>query len=227
VNTQQSGAAFSARHFLFDFDGTLVDSMPYWARAMRSLPEKHGIPCGEDFIHIITPLGREGTIAYLSSIGVKGTKEELLRETDDLLRPLYEDVIPLKKGVRECLEALRQKGAGLHILTASPHRWMDPCLKRNGVWELFDHVWSCEDFGMIKTDPAIYLRAAERIGCGRRDIAFLDDNINADRAARESGVYVIGVYDESSSTDEAAMRALADAYITDFDELRISAAGSR
>lgn len=218
---------WAAGHFLFDFDGTLVDSMPYWAQAMMSLPRKYGIPCGEDFIRIITPLGREGTIQYLSRIGVKGTKEELLRETDDLLRPLYEDVIPLKKGVKECLEALRKDGRGLHILTASPHRWMDPCLKRSGVWDLFDHVWSCEDFGMVKTDPGIYVKAAERIGCGIRDIAFLDDNLGADRAAKESGVYVIGVYDESSSPDEDAMRALTDGYITDFDELKVNAADSR
>ena len=120
---------------------------------------------------------------------------------------------------------MRGKGIGLHVLTASPHPWLDPCLKRIGLFELFDNVWSCEDFGTGKTDPTIYIAAAERIGAPVSDITFLDDNINADRTAKQAGMPVIGVYDDTSRDDEAAMRELTDAYVYTFRQLQAAICG--
>jgi FMN phosphatase YigB (HAD superfamily) len=96
---------------------------------------------------------------------------------------------------------------------------LDPCLKRVGLFDLFDNVWSCEDFGTGKTNPEIYRAAALRIGSTITDITFLDDNINADRTAKTAGMPVIAVYDDTSRDDEPAMRDLCDGYIRDFFEL--------
>ena len=211
---------FLVSHYLFDFDGTLVDSMPYWARTMLSVLERRGIPYGEDFISIITPLGLNATVDYFINYGVKSTPEALKAEIRGMLGPLYEKEIPLKEGVEDCLLAMKNQGCRLNVLTASPHSWLDPCLKRCGVWDLFDHVWSCEDFPTVKTDPAIYVLAAERLGLGVNKISFLDDNINADQAAMKAGMQVIGVYDDSSRQDQPALQALADGYIRNFGELK-------
>ena len=102
---------------------------------------------------------------------------------------------------------------------ASPHSALDPCLKRLGVFGLFTNVWSCEDFGTTKSDPGIYRMAAERIGRPVDEIWFLDDNLNADRTAKEAGMLVCGVYDASSDEYTSQMKALCDAYINDFSEL--------
>lgn len=55
---------------------------------------------------------------------------------------------------------------------------LDPCLKRLGIWDLFDHVWSCDDFNTTKSDPQIYQLAAEKIGRRVDEIIFVDDNVN-------------------------------------------------
>lgn len=206
-------------HYLFDFDGTLVDSMPYWAGSMIRVLDDHGIPHADDLIRIITPLGLHGTAKYFQGLGLDLPIEKILEEMYAYLTPLYRDVIPEKEGVRECLEAMKKRGLGLHVLTASPHPWLDPCLRRLGLFDLFENVWSCEDFGTGKTDPAIYTEAAHRIGAPVSDVTFLDDNINADRTAKQAGMPVIGVFDETSRDDEPPMRALTDAYIYTFREL--------
>lgn len=50
--------------YLFDFDGTLVDSMPTYISAMLRILDENGITYGDDIIKIITPLGVNGTAEY-------------------------------------------------------------------------------------------------------------------------------------------------------------------
>ncbi|MBQ7839632.1 MAG: HAD family phosphatase [Lachnospiraceae bacterium] len=208
------------QHYLFDFDGTLVDSMPYWAASMVRVLDNHKVSHGDDIVRIITPLGLNGTANYFRTIGLELSVQEILDEMYSYLTPLYCDRILAKDGVKECLEEMRKQGFHLHVLTASPHQWLDPCLKRNDLWELFDNVWSCDDFNTGNTDPEIYVRAAGRIGVPVSDVVFLDDNINADRTAKQAGMYVVGVFDETSRDDEDAIRELADGYVRDFHELQ-------
>ena len=117
------------------------------------------------------------------------------------------------------LKVLKEKGASLNILTASPHITLDACLKRLGLWELFDNVWSCDDFNTTKADPKIYVRAAEKMNTTVEDVLFLDDNLNADLTAKSAGMMVCGVYDQSSADYVDQMKAAADFYIYDFEEL--------
>ena len=61
--------------------------------------------------------------------------------------------------------------------------------------------------------------AARRIGADVGEILFLDDNYNADKTAKEAGMKVCGVFDESSAEYAEEIRAVSDHYINDFSEL--------
>ena len=52
------------KHYLFDFDGTLVDSMPTYVSVMLRILDENNIKYGEDIVKIITPLGFVGTAKY-------------------------------------------------------------------------------------------------------------------------------------------------------------------
>lgn len=207
------------RHYLFDFDGTLVDSMPYWADTMLRVLDHHGISYPENIIQIITPLGLRATAEHFITMGLDRTVDEILDEIASHLTQLYRNVIPAKETVEQTLRTMKSNGYGLHVLTASPHRWLDPCLCRLGLLDLFDNVWSSDDFGTTKTNPDIYVQAASRIGTTVDNVTFLDDNVNADQTAKRAGMYVIGVYDDSSKNDEALMRQITDGYIHRFSDL--------
>lgn len=125
----------------------------------------------------------------------------------------------LKKSVAEVLKKLKENGASLNVLTASPHVTLDPCLKRLGLYDLFDNVWSCDDFNTTKADPEIYRMAAEKMGKSVEEILFLDDNYNADKTAKSAGMKVCGVYDDSSKEYEEEIRSICDYYIYDFAQL--------
>ena len=207
-------------HYLFDFDGTLVDSMPTFGAMMLGTLEKYGVKADPTVLKIITPLGYALTAKYfVEQLGVRADPTELVRHFYTTATEAYANSIEAKPSVPEVLRALRARGDSLHVLTASPHPMLDPCLKRIGIFDLFENVWSCEDFGTGKSDPEIYRMAAARIGVGVEEVTFLDDNYNADKSAIEAGMHVIGVFDESSAEYEREMRTVCEKYIYDFREL--------
>ena len=206
--------------YLFDFDGTLVDSMPYYCAAMKRILDDFGISYGPDLIKIITPLGTIGTAKYyVEKMGVPETEENLILRMKEYLLDAYWYQIPAKNSVVETLKALKAKGASLNVLTASPHVTLDACLKRLELFDLFDNVWSCDDFHTTKADPEIYRMAAEKMGTTVEQVLFLDDNFNADKTAKEANMPVCGVYDESSEEYTEQIREICDFYIKDFVEL--------
>lgn len=205
--------------YLFDFDGTLVDSMPAYVSAMLRILDENDISYGDDIIKTITPLGMAGTADYYIGLGVKMTREALIKRMGEYMLDAYFYHIPAKKNVISVLQQLKAQGAGLNVLTASPHITLDACLKRLEIYDLFDNVWSCDDFNTTKADPEIYRMAAKRIGQPIETILFLDDNLNADKTAKAAGMPVCGVYDDSSREYTEEIKAATDYYIYDFSEL--------
>lgn len=206
--------------YLFDLDGTLIDSMKYWAGAILESLDNNNIEYPDDIIRRITPLGKKGIPMFLQSMGISDDKiNTVMNERYNAMFRYYEKVILLKPFVKEKLEKLKNDGHSLNVLTASPHPLIDLCLKRNGVFDLFDNVWSCDDFDMSKSDVAIYENVAKRIGVDKSEIVFLDDNIISLKTGKEAGLKVIGVFDDSSKDETKNIKLFADKYIYDFSEL--------
>lgn len=206
-------------NFIFDFDGTLVDSMPTFIWATLKILHEHQVSYSDDIIKIITPLGFKGTAEYFIELGVKKPVEDIVNDMKTYMFDKYLNDIPAKNGVINVLTELKHRGVCLNVLTASPHITLDACLKRLGIYHLFDNVWSCDDFNTTKANPEIYKLAAQRIGSKVQDVLFLDDNLNANLTAKTAGMMVCGVYDKSSDDYTEQIKAATDFYIYDFYEL--------
>lgn len=206
--------------YLFDFDGTLVDSMPTYISAMLRILDENNISYAQDIVKIITPLGVNGTAEYyINNLGLKKPKDEVTALMKEYMCDAYFNTIPAKENVIKVLKELKKRGNSLNVLTASPHLTLDACLKRLNMYDLFDNVWSCDDFNTTKADPEIYKMAAERLNVSVGDVLFLDDNLNADQTAKTAGMMVCGVYDESSGDYVEQMKSANDFYIYNFEEL--------
>ena len=205
--------------YLFDFDGTLVDSMPTFVAVMLRILDERNIKYGEDIVKIITPLGYRGTAEYFRTIGAEESADELVEIMNRYARYEYENNIPAKEGVEEALREMKVRGYSLNVLTASPHIALDPCLKRLGIFELFDNVWSCDDFNTTKANPEIYKMAAMRLGRAVDEVIFVDDNINAVKTAKAAGMVSVGIFDESSAEYLDEFKATADGYVMKLGEL--------
>ena len=205
--------------YIFDLDGTLVDSMRYGVELSLGFLEENGIAYPDDIVTTLTPLGFRGVAKYYEEhFGTKMSAEEIFAYFQERLTDVYAHKIPVKDNVEKVLRELKTKGCCLNVLTASPHNLTDVCLKRLGLYDFFDNVWTIEDFSTTKADPAIYDEVAKRLRVNKADCVMVDDNLHVLETAKKSGMKTIGVFDESSKETEMQMRALADKYVKDFSE---------
>lgn len=209
----------SKKIHIFDLDGTLLDSMPYWGKSILSLLDEQGFCYPPDILNILTPLGiREGT-KYLNSIGLDADVDTVQAATEKAMTEFYRSTVIIKPYVKEYLKKLKDGGCRLFILTASEPEFFTSCLKRNGIYDMFEKIWSCSYFSLPKSNPDIYFAAAKEINSKRSDIAFYDDNLGSLSGAMAANIFTVGVYDEASVADEDKIKRLTDKYIYSFSEL--------
>jgi len=208
------------KHCIFDLDGTLFDSMENWPRAMIQVMDEAGLKYPDDVVNIITPLGYKGCAEYFISLGhPEKDPDVIVEQIYDYLTEDYTYKIDIKPYVKVMLESLCADGIKVYALTASPHRMVDPCLKRNGIYHLFEAVWSTDDFGRIKSDPKIYEETLQKIGIKADEVEFYDDNEIALRTAKSIGIRVIGVYDPLTEKYRNSIESFADGYVECFSEM--------
>ena len=204
---------------VFDLDGTLVDSMARYAAGILSVLEDEGIAYEPELIKVLTPLGYTKSAELYQTMGVPGTVEDIVHRIENKLVEQYANYIPLKAGVGDYLRKRKAEGAKLYVLTASPHIVTDICLQHNGVYDLFDCVWSVEDYGIAKGDARVYEAVADRIGCKTSDITFFDDNLTALSTGQKAGCYCVAVYDRHTEEEFSALCSAGDSFIRSFEDL--------
>lgn len=205
---------------LFDFDGTLVDSMPVWSEKMLRLLRLQNINPPTNLVPIIATLGDKGTLDYFEkNFELKLTREQMQLEMDAYALPRYEKEIPLKQGAKEFLFYLKGLGIKIGLLTASPHKMFEPALKRLGILELFDFTFSTDDFNLTKSNPQIYLEVAKLLKVSPCEITFFDDNLSAITTAKKAKLKTVAVYDKTSENHSQDLKNTADQYILSFTEL--------
>ena len=211
--------------YIFDLDGTLLDSMGLWEQIDRVMLAKRGIPFPENYaehVEIITPLSPHETAAYvIQHFGLKETVEEVMHEWDQIAVKAYGSSLPLKPYSKEFLHSLKAQGAKMAIATSSPANLCTPALRRHGILDLFDAVCLSEEVGCGKNKPDIFLLAAERLGELPQNCIVYEDSLTAIKTAKSIGMTVCAVYDPASDNTWDEIKQIADYIIHDFAALTV------
>lgn len=206
--------------YIFDFDGTLVDSMTPAVKTLLGYLDERGVKYPDDIVKTIIPLGYRGIATYyVEEFGLKETPQEVYATIVERLEGVYANEVMPKETVEKVLQTLKARGASLSILTASPHEFLDPCVKRLGWEKYFDNLWSSEDFNLRKAEPFIFIEAAKRLGREPSDCCMVDDNAFALKASKEAGLQTFAVYDSYSAEYEEEIRSIVDKYMVKLEEI--------
>jgi HAD superfamily hydrolase (TIGR01509 family) len=184
------------RGFLFDLDGTLVDSERETAEAMaRALSRHHGIEIEQydrDFI-----IGRSWLAIYDSLIQryplITWSRAEMIAKTaalrEEVIAELGVRVMPGARGVLEWTRRAHKRG----LVTGSSRVEVEQVLPHLGEHAAFDVIVAAEDVGRSKPAPDGYHAAMAALGLGAHEVVVIEDSEAGITAGREAGCTVLAV----------------------------------
>ena len=178
---------------LWDMDGTLVDTEPYWMAAETPLVESFGGTWSHEQALGLVGLGLEDSARIFQDAGVRmGVHDIIERLTDDVMHQLAETGVPFRPGARELLADLREAGIKTALVTMSMRRMADTVVDLID-FEAFDVVIAGDDSTRPKPFPDPYLQACAALGVTPAETVAIEDSPNGLRSAVASGAAVIGV----------------------------------
>ncbi len=207
------------RGAIFDVDGTLLDSMFIWDTIGETYLRSIGYQPKENLNETFKNMSlHQAARYYQTEYGVTQSIDEIMDGVNAMLERYYRFEVPLKPGVAELLERLRQDGVRLCIATATDRHLVEAALDRCGVLSCFGEIFTCNEVGHGKDEPDIFEATLRFLGTRREETLVFDDALYAVRTAKEAGFPVAAVYD-SHERSQAEVRARSDLYLEDLTQL--------
>ena len=187
---------------LFDADGTLMDSIASWRKALKTVLERRGFSYSEEDFQVLIPLTtKEGGTYLKGKYGFTETGDEIAAEYLGLVESFYATEVELKKGAREVLEYYDSKGIPMAIVTSSERILIEAACKRHGISQFFQGLYICSELGTSKRQPDIFVNTAKAIGAEPAETLVYEDSDYAIETAVNAGFKVIKVIEELKTVD--------------------------
>ena len=177
---------------LWDMDGTIVDTEPYWMRAETELVAEHGGTWSEAQGMQLVGSGLVQSARILQQAGVALEVDEIINTLTDRVMAQIEQGVPWRPGARELIDGLRAEGIPIALVTMSIRRMALQVAAAIGD-DVFGVVIAGDDVEHAKPHPQPYLLAAERLGVPIHDCVAIEDSEFGLVSAVASGAAAIGV----------------------------------
>lgn len=206
------------RGAIFDLDGTLLDSMPIWEDAAERFLNSLGIEAEPGLRQILYPMSMTEGGEYLKSrYRLELSVDEIVAGVSHVIEDFYAHQVQLKEGVGQFLKGLRQAGVRMVIATSNDRQVFEGALKRLGVFDCFDQIFTCSEIGVGKSKPDIFLVAAEFMGTLPEETWVFEDALYAIQTAKNAGFRTAGVYDSCSAGDWEKIKRVSDIHMEKMD----------
>lgn len=205
---------------IFDMDGTLLDTMPYWRYTGIEYMLAHQLPLFPDLIEkTFYTSSRKLIMENAGRLGIAPDFDALVTELEGFMNRHYLYDANLKDPlVPKFLEDLGRDGKKLCVATGSPRRYARNGLRRLGLLDYFEFVTDNYEGAYTKDQPAYFLALAERLGVDPSRCWVFEDALYAMKSAKAAGMRVCAIEDATQRADFEAIHALADRTIVSYAE---------
>jgi HAD superfamily hydrolase (TIGR01509 family) len=178
---------------LWDMDGTLVDTEPYWIRAEGELVASYGGTWTDADAHALVGLDLLDSAAYIRRVG--GVDMEPAAIVEQMMERVIEQMAaspPWRPGALDLLAALRGAGVPSVLVTMSWRRLVGAVVDLLPAGS-FAATVAGDEVDRGKPHPEPYLAAADILGVEPGACVAIEDSPTGARSARAAGCMVLGV----------------------------------
>lgn len=186
--------------FIFDMDGVIIDSEPYWRKAQIEILSKYNICINDDDCIQYTMGKRIDDIAliwsqlYSLKTNTKLLEKEIITAVIDHITKSGE----AKKGLYELLNYLSKNNFNIALATSSSRSIIDAVFNKLNIAEFFQIVCSADDEKFGKPHPAIYLRVLEKFDITANECIVLEDSITGLISAKSASMETIVIPEDKT-----------------------------
>lgn len=209
-----------ARAAIFDMDGLLVDTEPFWREVEAGVFDALGADVRPLLANGLTAGMRVDEVVafFRERLGVAGEDDAAVtgRIVEGVVAGI-ESGAELKPGALQALDLMAERGLALALASGSGMPVIDAVLGRFGLGGRFACVATALDDALGKPNPAVFLRTAGRLGVEPVACLVLEDSLNGCIAAKAARMRVIAVPEAHNQADERF--AIADLRLGSLVEL--------
>lgn len=178
---------------LWDMDGTLVETEPYWIEAEYELVAEHGGTWSDE--HALNLVGNdliESGRYIREHAGIDVEPADIVEQLLDKVTEQIRRAVPWRPGAVELLADLRRHGVRCALVTMSYRRFVAPVLEAlpDGSFEV---VVTGDAVTMGKPHPEPYRKAAAVLGIDPTEAVAIEDSNTGVRSAEAAGCLVLAV----------------------------------
>ncbi|MCD7949990.1 MAG: HAD family phosphatase [Erysipelotrichaceae bacterium] len=201
---------------LFDVDGTILDSMGIYENLGRIYLEDKGIIADESLNDILYPMTFAQSAQYLQErYDLADSINDIILSLQRYLYHYYKNEVPLKEGIIDIFNILKNKDYSLYIVSSSAKELINISFQRLKIIHYFNDILTCDDLQLNK-DEQFYKEILKYIHKNANECILFEDNAYSALSAKQCGIKVIGIKDQYAREN---IESIADIYIQNWRDL--------
>jgi HAD superfamily hydrolase (TIGR01509 family) len=207
------------RIVIFDLDGVLADSEPWWNEIDARLLAEHGVSYrGEHHRNVLGVSYQVAVEFYKKAFDLSAPTAELMRRRGEIAVEFFANSVGLFPATRHVLEELQRMNLRLAVATSSVSASARPFLERHRLTEFFDVIVTGDEIERGKPHPDMYLHTAKKLGVATDECLVIEDALSGIAAARAANMRVAAIPDRRF-VDPRDYEREADYLLTDLSEI--------